>query len=154
MSKEIYYDKSDITLEEHLASDDLFEWFKKISQHEIEGLNLLGAEIVRHPNGLVSTKHANNKFFFNRTIGVNCDNILDAVLEPLPREIVVPSFIIGGKAIESRLLSDGWVHSLSSLVLVTELRKRLEAPETPFTVLAIDNGENFEDGFRIFSSFF
>jgi len=66
----------------------------------------------------------------------------------------VPSFIIGGKAIESRLLSDGWVHSLSSLVLVTELRKRLEAPETPFTVLAIDNGENFEDGFRIFSSFF
>ena len=154
MGKEIYYDKSDIKLEEHTATSETQFWFQNITEHEVAGLELMGSKIVRYPNGLISTFHDNDTFFFNRTIGINNQNIGAALTEHRPRELVIPSFITKGKDIEDGLLTDEWLHSLSSIVLVSKLDKKIEVPDIPFKITPIDSKETFESGFEIFSSFF
>ncbi len=154
MTRENYYDKAEIKLKEVVPNEGILEWSQRITSHELSGLELMGCCVENKESGLISTYHDNRIVFFNRTIGVSIDNVPLANVEPLPREVIVSSFIKKPKKVELYLENTGWDHTLSSIILVTRLDSKLQAPDVSFRFEDVKSDTNFKEGFSVFSSFF
>jgi len=153
MSKELYYDKTEIGLDKPSPVEICQRWSDRILKHELAGLKLLGCDIHYDDNGLISTLHSSQSFFLNRTLGVTKGNLDSLELKSLPRSVVVPSFTPDATQIELSLIGREWQHSLSSIIMVSDIERK-PYPDTQYTIQDVDQNAHFEEAFAIFASFF
>lgn len=154
---ELYFQTKEIVIDSTKEyGNQILGYHRRIVDHQLAGLRSMGCNIERNDSMVAVFHPSKRQPFYNRVIDVHMDELtLDGVIHELPcgTSIEVTPFSLPTNC-ESILDKNGFMHTLSTVVLAKELLHTPVLPDIPFDVVNINSLQLAVDGLSLFSTFF